>query len=524
MRSSRVTATALAVLAAGLLSSSAMARHFTPLPSHHGIPAGTKATYHAPKSARSGTWTPLAHGFPGVNFPDTALVMTDGTVLMHDGCGANWYKLTPTNTGDYVNGTWSSIQKMPNSYQPLYFASQILPDGRLIVNGGEYQACNFSWTTQGALYDPTTNTWTDVPPPTGWNSIGDAQSVVRKDGSYMLADALTTKQAIATITGTTVTWATTGTGKADRNDEEGWTQLPDNSIITVDANRDLGGNANDVEFYSEATGQWTTSSEKTPVAVVDAGSHELGPAPLLPNGLMLQIGATPHNAVYDSSTGHWTAAPDTPPDETGDLQSVDGPAVVLPNGNVLEQVSVGVFPDPGGPSHFFEVKVRDASHVNFTQVDEPDSAPIQSSYEGRLVMLPTGQALWSSDVGDVQVYTPQGKPVKKSIPKIKHVKKTLNVGSSNNKLTGHGFHGLTYGGYYGDDAQMATNFPLVRITNNSSHHVCFARTHAFSQMGIDDGTVTSAQFDIPNSCETGASTLQVVVNGVSSKAKDVTLN
>jgi hypothetical protein len=43
-------------------------------------------------------------------------------------------------------------------------------------------------------------------------------------------------------------------------------------------------------------------------------------------------------------------------------------------------------------------------------------------------------------------------------------------------------------------------------------------------MGIDDGTQTTTQFDVPASCETGASTMQVVVNGVASKNKDVTLN
>lgn len=523
MRSSRVTASVLAVLAAGLLSTSAVARHLTPLPSHHGLSGITKHGFVAPPATHSGTWAALTHSFPGSGFPDTAMLMTDGTVLMHDGCTTHWFRLTPDNTGSYHNGTWSNVGSMPSSYSPLYFASAVLPDGKVIVNGGEYINCNPVWTNKGAIYDPATDKWTDVPPPSGWTSIGDAQSVVRQDGVYMLADALSSKQVTAAISGTTVTWTVTGSGKADRNDEEGWTALPDNTILTVDANRDLAGSANDVEFYSPVTGMWTTASEKTPVAVVDQGSHELGPAPLLPNGLVLQVGATPHNAVYDHSTGHWTAAPDTPTSDSGDLQSADGPAVVLPSGNVLEQVSVGVFPQPSGPSHFFEVTVKSPSSVKFRQVNEPDSASIQDSYEGRLMMLPTGEALWSSDVGDVQIYTPQGKPAKNAIPQIQVVAKRLNVGSADNNIAGLGFNGLSYGGYYGDDAQMATNFPVVRITNTASSHVCYARSHGFSKMGIDDGTTTTAQFDIPNGCETGASTLQVVVNGIASKAKKVTL-
>lgn len=496
-----------------------MARHATPLPSRKGWDANAKH-YIAPPSAGSGTWTSLAHAFPGAMFPDTALVMTNGTVMMHDGCTTNWFRLTPDASGSYQNGTWSSVPSMPSGYSPLYFSSAVLPDGKLIVNGGEYINCNAVWTNLGAIYDPVANTWTNVPPPSGWNSIGDAQSVVQKDGVYMLADALTTKQALATITGTTVTWTTTGTGKADRNDEEGWTALPDNTLITVDANRDLAG-PNDVEFYNPSTHAWTTSAEKTPNALVDAGSHELGPAPLLPNGLVMQIGATPHNAIYDHSTGHWTAAPDTPAVD-GALDSADGPAIVLPNGNILEQVSPGVF---FPPSHFFEVKVKNPTHVKFTQVNEPASAASQSSYEGRLVMLPTGQALWSSDVGDVQIYTPAvSKPYKGIKPKITHVKATLATGSTGNAIKGKKFNGFSYGGYYGDDAEMATNYPLVRFTNNSTGHVCYAFSYKFSKMGIDDGTVTTAKFDIPASCEKGASKMQVVVNGVASKNKAVTLN
>jgi hypothetical protein len=491
----------------------------TPLPGHHGRVGPVKPPYQAPQSSISGTWTPLAHGFPGTSFPDTPLLLTDGTVVMHDGCTTDWYRLKPDNTGSYVNGTWTKTASMPAGYTPLYFASQVLADGRLMVNGGEYLNCNAVWTNKGALFDPVANSWTNVPPPSGWANIGDAQSVVRSDGLYMVADCCNANEAVASISGTTVTWTATGTGKADRNDEEGWTQLPDQTILTVDASRDLGGN-NDVEIYSESTGAWTTQAHKTPVSCVDASSSEIGPAPLLPNGLMFQICATAHTAVYDPLTTVWTAGPDMP-NIDGVLDSADGPAAVLPDGNVLAQVSPGVF---NAPSHFVEIKVTDATHVSITQVSEPSTAPLQSSYEGRLLILPTGQALWGSDVGDVEVYTPKGRAPRNAVPKIKHVSLTLAVGSTNNNIKGFGFNGLTFGGYYGDDAQMSTNYPLVRITNTGSGHVCFARTHDHATMGISDGTLTSTKFDIPNSCETGASTLQVVVNGIPSKAKAVSLH
>ena len=106
---------------------------------------------------------------------------------MHDQSGSRWFRLTPDINGSYVNGTWSQIASLPAGYQPLYFASQVLPDGRVIINGGEYNSSIAVWTTMGAIYDPLGNVWTPVTPPIGWSSIGDAQSIVLPNGQYMLA-------------------------------------------------------------------------------------------------------------------------------------------------------------------------------------------------------------------------------------------------------------------------------------------------------------------------------------------------
>ncbi len=55
-------------------------------------------------------WTKIKH--PG-KFPAGAMILlTDGTVLIHEEQDSNyqtWYKLTPDNTGSYINGTLSPI-------------------------------------------------------------------------------------------------------------------------------------------------------------------------------------------------------------------------------------------------------------------------------------------------------------------------------------------------------------------------------------------------------------------------------
>ena len=64
----------------------------------------------------------------------------------------------------------------------------------------------------------------------------------------------------------------------------------------------------------------------------------------------------------------------------------------------------------------------------------------------------------------------------------------------------------------------------IALTNNSTGDVCFARSYNFSTMGVWTSGTTNATFDIPSSCEKGASTLQAVVNGIASVGTSVTLN
>jgi len=115
----------------------------------------------------------------------TMLLLTDGTVIAHqeddqngDVASLHWYKLTPDINGSYVNGTWTQIADLPTGYGPLFFGSAVLPDGRVVVEGGEYNQYGAGFTKLGAIYNPVTDSWTPVTAPTGWNNIGDASTAV----------------------------------------------------------------------------------------------------------------------------------------------------------------------------------------------------------------------------------------------------------------------------------------------------------------------------------------------------------
>jgi hypothetical protein len=465
-----------------------------------------------PVLAAAQTWTPLAHQ-PSFN-ASTALLLTDGTVLVQAESSTNWWKLTPDNTGSYVNGTWAQMASMPSGYAPLYYASAVLPDGRLIVEGGEYINNVSTFSSQGAIYNPVTNTWAAVSPPSGWTGgIGDAQGVVLANGTFLLANPLNTQAAF--LNASTLTWtAADTTGKTGRNDEEGWNLLPNGNVLTVDCNNT--SNLTNSEIFNAVSGGWT-SAGSTIVQLPDlassgSGSHEIGPAVLRPDGTVFATGALPHTAIYNTATGTWSAGPNFP----STLDIADGPAAILPNGNVLLDASPGVFKNG---SKFFEF-----NGSSLTPVPAVPNARKVPSYEGRMLVLPTGQVLFTDGATDVEIYTAAGTFQNTWRPTISSFPSQVSSGSLNNSISGTQLNGLSQGAAYGDDAQSATNYPLVRITNNATHHVFYARTHGHSTMGVATGsTLVSTLFDVPAAIESGLSQLEVVANGIPSNPVTITV-
>ncbi|MFI5299534.1 MAG: hypothetical protein ACHREM_15700 [Polyangiales bacterium] len=487
----------------------------------HGLPPVRPGVYPAGRGAPghgggqgSGKWTTVANT-PVTAAPGFSILLTDGSVMVQDlnTYGNGWWKLTPDTTGSYVNGTWTTLAPMPNGYAPLYFAAGVLPDGRVIVMGGEYQAFNPTWTTQGAIYDPVLDQWTSVAPPAGWQTIGDAQSAVLADGRFVLANCCTTDMAV--LNPTTLTWSPIGSGKADIFDEEGWTLLWNGDVLTVDANNTA--NLTNSEIFFPGTARkpavWT-SAGSTGVQLADlgadgSGSHELGPAMLRPDGTVFASGAIGHTAIYDSLRGTWKAGPDFPVlAGEGQMDQADGPAALLPDGNVLVAASWGVF---NGPVHFFEF-----DGTSLTQVAEPADSVYDSSYNINLLLLPSGEVLETDFSGDVEIYTPTGHARGCWAPSPDSCGlSSLHRGKSYS-ISGEQLHGLSQGTSYGDDAQAATNYPIARITNRATGHVGFGRTHSFNSFSIAPGAWSKATLDIPSTVELGDSDLVIIANGIAS--------
>lgn len=445
--------------------------------------------------------------------PDSAgigYLLTDGTVIFQGNGESDWAKLTPDNKGSYVNGTWSQIASLPSGYVPLYFGGAVLADGRVVILGGEYLNNNFYLTNMGAIYDPKADTWTKLGHPKNWGFIGDSPSAVLPDGRWLMGRKLDKR--IAAMDPKTLQWTElSDTGKSDFNAEEGWTLLPDGSVLTFDVK-----NAPHSERYISSQQKWVSAGStivdlhapyQGSCLPYDNGKKcyhppgEVGPGMLRPDGTVFATGAystngAGHTAIYDPSTNKWTVGPDFP---NGDAAG-DSFAVLLPNGNVLVLGNSGSLYEWDGKK--------------LTTDPVGGVAPI--------LMLPTGQVIVIGN--SVEVYNPKGKYKSSWAPRITKYPSSVTRGNTY-KISGQQFNGLSQAAAFGDEFETATNYPLVRITNTSSGHVFYAKTHDHSTMGVATGTATvSTNFDVPAGMETGASSLEVVANGIPSKAVSITVN
>jgi hypothetical protein len=455
------------------------------------------------------SWQPLTHQ---PNFTaGHALLLTDGTVMVHhedpnDGF-SDWWKLTPDVNGSYVNGTWSQLASLPSDYGPLFFASAVLADGKVIIEGGEQNFAQYVWTTKGAFYDPIANTWTRVSPPSGWSTIGDAQSTVLFNKTFMVANCCSRQAAL--FNESTLTWTATGNGKFDENDEEGWVLLPNGKVLAVDAYTDVHDpNGTNSELYDPSSGTWS-SAGSTGVQLWDPdGSFEEGPGVLRPDGTVFWTGANGagagHTSIYHLNNQTWTPGPDFP----ASLDVADGPAALLPNGNVLVSASPGIFQNG---TEFFE---WDGTRLN--QVPATPKSPVNSSWYGRMLVLPNGQVLYTDGSNDVEIYTSANTTPYAGIAPSAIVTTAVLQRGTTIRLVGNRFNGSSQANYYGDDAQAATNYPIVRITNTGTGHVFYCRTHDHSNMGVGYSGPAYTSVDVPANMETGGAYLEVVVNGIPS--------
>ena len=311
--------------------------------------------------------------------------------------------------------------------------------------------------------------------------------------------------------------------------ETTWVKLADGSILTADppvlpgatqtserfiqnkwvADQSLGFSLFDVEFgYTTGLGS----------------DGEEGPAFLLPNGNALFIGGSPVTGLYmpGAPQGYLTWTPGSlspnggPATGQAALSGDDTPGATMVNGKILLALNFAATPNFGLPTPIFFYEF-DPFQNTFTEVPGPGNPGAPSVWSDcgatTMLVLPDGTVLMPSGCDNTQlyVYQPSGPPLAQGRPSVSGIS---FISGNSFQLTGLGLTGISEGASFGDDAQMASNYPLVRLTD-SGGHVQYARTYNWSSTGVQVSGPESTDFSVSQQAlaATQPYSLQVGVNG-----------
>jgi len=473
--------------------------------------------------ASAQSWTPVT---PAPNLIGPLLQLRDGRILAHSDQGGNanqWYILAPDTNGKYETGSWRGPYNMTADYSPFFFSSVVLLDGKtVLIEGGEYNFGQAQWTTKGNIGTVTPwggVTWVSNAPPSGWSTIGDAQNVLLANGKFMQSNCCTKQTAFYNGPNS---WTAGPNVLAVRNDESGYTALPNGKVLMVDVqtNSNCNNSQKSTEYYDPNDNLWHCGPE-TSVKLWQQSDQELGAGALAypnaqhPKGSVIQFGGNVvATSVLDIASDTWFAGP-TPPNN---LQQADGPAAVEPNGLVLAQLSPGLFQSG---CQFLEYDP--VANTLATTVNNP-FCPGDSSFVGYLMIFPTGQVASEDYDTVIYLYNPKPGVVAGVAPTIIPATNAYLGGSKNNILYGIQLNGLTENNFYGDDYMAATNYPLIRFTNINTGAVYYGYTHDDSSHSIAPGTVSYTKFDINPATPPGKYMMQVVTNGIGSNQVQIAIH
>ena len=210
--------------------------------------------------------------------------MTDGSLLVQSYNGQSWMKYTPDAGGNYATGTWSTLASGPVAR--LYFASQVLPDGRFWLVGGEYTGPGLqaNWGNTGEIYDPVANTWTPITP---YPAQTNCPSISYVTGTLTSGSPVITNVYPYT-SGLVVGWIVSGTG------------IPSGAtIVSVDS-------PSQITITAAATATRTGSTVNFNHSYRLSACLGDDPSMLLPGGNILVGNLENQNAfIYNVATDSW---------------------------------------------------------------------------------------------------------------------------------------------------------------------------------------------------------------------------
>jgi hypothetical protein len=333
--------------------------------------------------------------------------------------------------------------------------------------------------------------------------FADSDSILLPDGSVMISPVLY-KTANQTLIYNPFanTW-TAGPTVIKNQDEATWVKLPDDSILTIDPTTNAN-ELNSSERYIPSLNIWTNDATLT-VPMFNS-AQEIGAGIMLPDGRALFLGGLGHTAYYtptgNNSPGVWSQGPELISPGVG----WDEPIAMMVNGKVLIQTTCNPPPTP----HYCFYELDPIAGTVVPAIDLGDT----SGSAHTMLDLPDGNVLVCNGTSTVRIYIPDGVPVPVGKPTITSI--TPN-GNGSYHLTGTKLNGFSQGSSFGDDVQMDSNYPLIRV-NDGSGNLTYLPTFNWSSTSIRTGgkLVSTEFFPYQNLAPALLYSLVAVANGISS--------
>lgn len=355
----------------------------------------------------SGSWN-LTGKMRYGRWGETATLLPDGHVLVAGGGGSeDRVESASAELFDPISGRWTETGSLHGPRGQGHSAT-LLPDGKVLVAGGDEVGSGHLPQSGAELYDPDTGTWTETGSMLVARShhsatlLPDGKVIVAGGTVYFNGDWRASKQA-ELYDPATGTWTSTGSMTIGRRTPTA-ALLPDGGVLVAGGADTDTPDRQSAELYDPHVGTWTAAPSFT-----GAGACRIA-APLLGAEVLVVCaeanGVRTSAAVYDPAARVWTTTASPPRDCCVGEGIPRGSIIRLPDGRVLwkDLVDAGELYDPasgtwvsaGGPTY----PADPSWGLPYTSTDEG-----AGYYADTLTLLPDGRVLMTT-LGAGLLYDP----------------------------------------------------------------------------------------------------------------------